>query len=102
MTRETTNSRKSSASKFAKSSPLAAIEEWVNTKCPKCGKPAKRETDTMPQWAGSSWYFLRYTSPHASDALISEAGKKWMPIDLYVGGVEHAVLHLLYSRFFTM
>jgi len=83
-------------------SPLAAIEEWVHTKCPKCGKDAKRETDTMPQWAGSSWYFLRYTSPHESDALISEAGKKWMPIDLYVGGVEHAVLHLLYSRFFTM
>jgi leucyl-tRNA synthetase len=83
-------------------SPLAAIEEWVNTKCPKCGKAAKRETDTMPQWAGSSWYFLRYTSPHESDALISEAGKKWMPVDLYVGGVEHAVLHLLYSRFFTM
>jgi len=83
-------------------SPLAAISEWVETKCPKCGKAAKRETDTMPQWAGSSWYFLRYTSPHESDALISEAGKKWMPVDLYVGGVEHAVLHLLYSRFFTM
>jgi len=83
-------------------SPLAAIAEWVNTKCPKCGKAGKRETDTMPQWAGSSWYFLRYTSPHSSDALISDAGKQWMPIDLYVGGVEHAVLHLLYSRFFTM
>jgi len=83
-------------------SPLAAIHEWVNVPCPKCGGPGKRETDTMPQWAGSSWYFLRYASPHNTDALVSEAGKQWLPVDMYVGGIEHAVLHLLYSRFFTM
>ena len=83
-------------------SPLAAITEWVNVACPKCGGPAKRETDTMPQWAGSSWYFLRYASPRATDALITGQGKKWLPVDLYVGGVEHAILHLLYARFFTM
>jgi leucyl-tRNA synthetase len=83
-------------------SPLASITEWVNVKCPKCGGPAKRETDTMPTWAGSSWYFLRYASPRATDALITEQGKKWLPVDLYVGGVEHAILHLLYARFFTM
>jgi len=83
-------------------SPLAAIQDWVNIPCPKCGAPAKRETDTMPQWAGSSWYFLRYASPHASDALITEQGKTWLPVDLYVGGVEHAILHLLYARFYTM
>jgi leucyl-tRNA synthetase len=83
-------------------SPLSAIEEWVNVKCPNCGNPAKRETDTMPQWAGSSWYFLRYASPHAKDALITEKGKEWLPVDLYVGGVEHAILHLLYARFYTM
>jgi len=83
-------------------SPLAAIHDWVNTRCPNCGGPAKRETDTMPQWAGSSWYFLRYPSPHAEDALISEKGKEWVPVDMYVGGVEHAILHLLYARFFTM
>ena len=83
-------------------SPLAAIHEWVNVKCPKCGGPAKRETDTMPQWAGSSWYFLRYASPHAKDELITEKGKQWLPVDIYVGGVEHAILHLLYARFFTM
>jgi leucyl-tRNA synthetase len=83
-------------------SPLAAIDEWVNTTCPCCGGPAKRETNTMPQWAGSSWYFLRYTDPHNNDALASkEALKKWMPVDMYVGGIEHAVLHLLYARFYT-
>ena len=83
-------------------SPLAAIHDWVNVKCPKCGGPAKRETDTMPQWAGSSWYFLRYASPQAKNELITEKGKEWLPVDLYVGGVEHAILHLLYARFFTM
>jgi len=83
-------------------SPLAAIHDWVNVPCPKCGGPGKRETDTMPQWAGSSWYFLRYPSPRAKDALITEKGKEWLPVDLYVGGVEHAILHLLYARFFTM
>ncbi len=83
-------------------SPLAAIHEWVNTACPKCGGPGKRETDTMPQWAGSSWYFLRYTAPYAKDALITREGRDWLPVDLYVGGVEHAILHLLYARFFTM
>lgn len=83
-------------------SPLAAIEDWVNVKCPCCGGPAKRETNTMPQWAGSSWYFLRYTDNHNDKELASkEALKKWMPVDMYVGGVEHAVLHLLYARFYT-
>ncbi len=83
-------------------SPLASIEEWVNTTCPCCGGPAKRETNTMPQWAGSSWYFLRYCDNHNDKELASkEALKKWMPVDLYVGGVEHAVLHLLYARFYT-
>lgn len=83
-------------------SPLAAIEDWVNVKCPCCGEPAKRETNTMPQWAGSSWYFLRYTDNHNDKELASkEALKKWMPVDMYVGGVEHAVLHLLYARFYT-
>ncbi len=83
-------------------SPLAHIEEWVNTTCPKCGRPAKRETNTMPQWAGSSWYFLRYVDNHNDKELASmEALKKWMPVDLYVGGIEHAVLHLLYARFYT-
>jgi leucyl-tRNA synthetase len=83
-------------------SPLAAIADWVNVTCPSCAGPARRETDTMPQWAGSSWYFLRYASPQAPEALITEQGKKWLPVDLYVGGVEHAILHLLYARFFTM
>ncbi len=83
-------------------SPLALIDSWVNTTCPTCGGPAKRETNTMPQWAGSSWYFLRYTDPQNDQALASkEALKKWAPVDYYVGGIEHAVLHLLYSRFYT-
>ena len=73
-------------------SPLAAIDEWVNCKCPACGGPAKRETNTMPQWAGSSWYFLRY---------VDNKNDKYLPVDMYIGGVEHAVLHLLYSRFYT-
>ncbi len=81
-------------------SPLAGIEKWVNVKCPKCGDKAKRETDTMPNWAGSSWYFLRYIDPRNSEKFASaEKLKKWLPIDLYNGGMEHTVLHLLYSRF---
>ena len=81
-------------------SPLAAMTDWVNTTCPCCGGPAKRETDTMPQWAGSSWYFLRYTDPHNDEALASkEALQYWMPVDWYNGGMEHTTLHLLYSRF---
>ena len=83
-------------------SPLAAIEEWVNTTCPCCGAPAKRETNTMPQWAGSSWYFLRYVDVNNDKELVSkEKAEKYLPVDMYVGGVEHAVLHLLYSRFYT-
>ena len=83
-------------------SPLADIDEWVNTTCPCCGKPAKRETNTMPQWAGSSWYFLRYVDSKNKEALVSkEAAEKYLPVDMYIGGVEHAVLHLLYSRFYT-
>ena len=81
-------------------SPLAGIAEWVNTTCPRCGGKARRETNTMPQWAGSCWYYLRYLDPHNNDAFASrKAIDYWAPVDLYVGGVEHAVLHLLYSRF---
>ena len=81
-------------------SPLAAMTDWVNTTCPCCGVPAKRETDTMPQWAGSSWYFLRYTDPDNNEALASkEALEYWLPVDWYNGGMEHTTLHLLYSRF---
>lgn len=81
-------------------SPLAHMADWVNTPCPKCGKPAKRETDTMPQWAGSSWYFLRYIDPTNTEAFASkEAIDYWMPVDWYNGGMEHTTLHLLYSRF---
>ncbi len=83
-------------------SPLAAIEDWVNTTCPKCGKPAKRETNTMPQWAGSSWYYLRYVDVNNDKEPVSrEKADKYLPVDMYVGGVEHAVLHLLYARFYT-
>ena len=83
-------------------SPLAGITDWVNCTCPKCGGPAKRETNTMPQWAGSSWYFLRYIDNHDDKALVSrEKADKYLPVDMYIGGVEHAVLHLLYSRFWT-
>ena len=81
-------------------SPLSKMTDWVNTKCPKCGGPAKRETDTMPQWAGSSWYFLRYMDPHNDQAPVShEAEQYWGPVDWYNGGMEHTTLHLLYSRF---
>ncbi len=81
-------------------SPLAAIESWVNCKCPKCSKNAKRETNTMPQWGGSCWYYLRYLDPHNKKEFCSvEKEKYWMPVDLYIGGAEHAVLHLLYARF---
>jgi len=81
-------------------SPLATIEEWVHTECPKCGGPGRRETNTMPQWAGSCWYYLRYLDPH-NDRAFADKGKVdyWMPVDLYIGGAEHAVLHLLYARF---
>ena len=83
-------------------SPLAAMTDWVNTTCPCCGGPAKRETDTMPQWAGSSWYFLRYVDNKNNKELVSkEKADKYLPVDMYIGGVEHAVLHLLYSRFYT-
>ena len=83
-------------------SPLADIDWWVNTTCPVCGAPAKRETNTMPQWAGSSWYFLRYVDNKNDKELVSrEKADKYLPVDMYIGGVEHAVLHLLYSRFYT-
>ena len=81
-------------------SPLAKLTDWVKTTCPCCGGPAERETDTMPQWAGSSWYFLRYCDPHNVNALAAkEALDYWMPVDWYNGGMEHTTLHLLYSRF---
>jgi len=81
-------------------SPLAAIDEWVNTKCPTCGGPAKRETNTMPQWAGSCWYYIRFTDPKNDTQLADKKNMQyWLPVNLYVGGAEHAVLHLLYSRF---
>jgi leucyl-tRNA synthetase len=81
-------------------SPLATITDWVNTTCPKCGGAAKRETNTMPQWAGSSWYYLRYIDPHNSEALVDkEKEKYWSPVDFYVGGAEHATRHLIYARF---
>lgn len=84
-------------------SPLAAIQEWVNTTCPRCGGKALRETNTMPQWAGSCWYYLRYIDPHNRKKLVDpEKEKYWMPVDLYIGGAEHAVLHLLYARFWHM
>ncbi len=82
-------------------SPLASIADWVNTPCPQCKKPAKRETNTMPQWAGSCWYFLRYPNPHLKDAPFDQKDmREWLPVDLYVGGIEHAILHLLYARFY--
>jgi len=83
-------------------SPLADVTEWVNTICPKCGGPAKRETNTMPQWAGSCWYFLRYPNPNLTDKPFDRTDMNyWLPVDLYVGGIEHAILHLLYSRFYV-
>jgi leucyl-tRNA synthetase len=83
-------------------SPLAAITSFVQTSCPECGQPARRETDTMPQWAGSCWYFMRFADPQNDQAAFSpESINYWLPVDMYIGGVEHAVLHLLYSRFFT-
>ena len=81
-------------------SPLAVISEWVNVKCPKCGGPAKRETDTMPNWAGSNWYFMRYSDPDNDKVLADKKKLKyWLPVDWYNGGIEHTTLHLLYSRF---
>lgn len=84
-------------------SPLASISSWVDVKCPSCGGPARRETNTMPQWAGSSWYFLRYADPHNRKEFASmDMLKQWMPVDLYFGGMEHTTLHLLYSRFWNL
>jgi leucyl-tRNA synthetase len=83
-------------------SPLADVADWVNTSCPACGGAAKRETNTMPQWAGSCWYFLRYPNPQNNDAIFTAQDMKyWLPVDLYVGGIEHAILHLLYARFYV-
>jgi len=83
-------------------SPLAAIDEWVHTTCPSCGGSGRRETNTMPQWAGSCWYFLRYPNVDCAEAAFThDVMKKWLPVDLYVGGIEHAILHLLYARFYT-
>ena len=83
-------------------SPLEAVHDWVNTTCPQCKGPGKRETNTMPQWAGSCWYFLRYPNPQLSDEAFSKKDLEyWLPVDLYVGGVEHAILHLLYARFYV-
>ncbi|MDP2587714.1 MAG: leucine--tRNA ligase [bacterium] len=82
-------------------SPLAAITDWVETTCPNCAGPARRETNTMPQWAGSSWYFLRFPDPHNADAAWTKDSLKWLPVDFYIGGAEHAVLHLLYARFWV-
>lgn len=83
-------------------SPLAGIDAWVNTSCPQCSGPAKRETNTMPQWAGSCWYFLRYPNPQNDKEIFSKQDMKyWLPVDLYIGGIEHAVLHLLYARFYV-
>ena len=83
-------------------SPLANIKKWVNVKCPKCKGAAKRETDTMPNWAGSSWYFLRYIDPQNKKFLADKKKlKRWTPVDWYNGGMEHTTLHLLYSRFWN-